>query len=81
MGGELRYVFNAENASSHFVSHIERIFSKFGRNAGIYHLPWIQTGLKLQSFLLVAGLPLFLMVKACRALPLFCMDLPIFPCS
>ena len=21
MGGELRYVFNAENASSHFVSH------------------------------------------------------------
>ena len=26
MGGELRYVFNAENASSHFVSHSKAFF-------------------------------------------------------
>ena len=26
MGGELRYVFNAENASSHFVSHRKAFF-------------------------------------------------------
>ena len=60
---------------------IERLSLKLGRKAGIYHLPWIQTGLKLQSFMSVAGLPLFLMVTACLALPLFCLGLPQFPCG
>ena len=58
---------------------IERLSSELGRKAGIYHLPWIRTGLKLQSFMSVAGLPLFLMVTAYRAQPLFCSDLPQFP--
>ena len=60
---------------------IERISSELGRKAGIYHLPWIRTDLKLQSFLLVTGLPLFLKVTAYRAHPLFCPDLPQFPCD
>ena len=57
---------------------IERPSSKLGRKAGIYHLPWIRIGLKKQSFLSDAGFPLYLMVMACRAQLLFCMDLPQF---
>ena len=57
---------------------IERPSSELGRKVGIYHLPWIQIGLKQQSFLSDAGLPLYLMVMACRAQPLFCLDLPQF---
>ena len=57
---------------------IERPSSGLGRKAGIYHLPWIRIGLKQQSFLSGAGLPLYLMAMACRAQPLFCLDLPQF---
>ena len=65
----------------HTLCPIERLSSELGRKAGIYHLPWIRTGLKLQSFMSVTGLPLFLTVTACRALPLFCLDFPQFPCG
>ena len=57
---------------------IERPSSELGGKAGIYHLPWIRTGLKQQPFLSVTGLPLYLMAMACRAQPLFCLDLPQF---
>ena len=57
---------------------IERSSSELGRKAGIYHLPWIRIGLKQQSFLSDVGLPLYLMAMACRARPLFCLDLPQF---
>ena len=63
----------------HTLCPIERLSSELGRKAGIYPLPWIRTGLKLQSFLSFAGLPLFLTVTACRAAPLFYLDLPQFP--
>ena len=55
---------------------IEKPSSGLGRKAGVYHLPWIRIGLKQQSFMSNAGLPLYLMVMACRAQPLFCPDLP-----
>ena len=55
---------------------IEKPSSGLGRKAGVYHLPWIRIGLKQQSFMSNAGLPLYLMVMACRAQPLFCLDLP-----
>ena len=55
---------------------IERPSSGLGRNAGFYHLPWIRIGLKQQSFLSDARLPLYLMAMACSAQPLFCLDLP-----
>ena len=57
---------------------IKRPSSGLGRKADIYHLPWIRIGLKQQSFLSDAGLPLYLMAMACRAQPLFCLDLPQF---
>ena len=57
---------------------IERPSSGLGRKAGIYHLPWIRIGLKQQSFLSDAELPLYLMAMACGAHPLFCLDLPQF---
>ena len=60
---------------------IERPYSELGRKAAIYHLPWIRIDLKPQSFISDAGLPLYLMVMACRAQPLFCLDLPQFLCG
>ena len=57
---------------------IERPSSVLGIKAGIYHLPWIRIGLKQKSFMSDAGLPLYLMAMACRAQPLFCLDLPQF---
>ena len=57
---------------------IERPSSGLGRKDGIYHLPWIRIGLKQQSFMSNARLPLYLMAMACRAQPLFCLDLPQF---
>ena len=57
---------------------IERPSSKLRRKANIYHLPWIRIGLKQQSFLSDARLPLYLMAVACRAQPLFCLDFPQF---
>ena len=57
---------------------IERPSLELGRKAGIYHLPWTRIGLKQQSFLSNARLPLYLMAMACRAQPLFCLDLPQF---
>ena len=57
---------------------IERPSSGLGRKAGIYHLPWIRIGLKKESFLSDVELPLYLMVMACRAQPLFYLDLPQF---
>ena len=57
---------------------IKRPSSGLGRKAGIYHFPWIRIGLKPQSFMSDAGVPLYLMLMACRAQPLFCLDLPQF---
>ena len=57
---------------------IERPSSELGRKAGIYRLPWIRIDLKQQSFLSDVGLPLYLMAMACRAQPLFYLDLPQF---
>ena len=57
---------------------IERPSLKLGRKADIYHWPWIQIGLKQQSFLSDAGPPLCLMAIACQAQLLFCLDLPQF---
>ena len=57
---------------------IERSSSKLGRKADIYHLPWTRIDLKQQSFMSDTGLPLYLMAVACRAQPLFCLDLPPF---
>ena len=57
---------------------IERPSSKLGRKVDIYHLPWIRIGLKQQSFLSDARLPLYLMAAACRAQLLFYLGLPQF---
>ena len=57
---------------------IERPSSKLGIKDDIYHLPWIRIGLRQQSFLSDARLPLYLMAVACRVQPLFCLDLAQF---
>ena len=70
-------MFSKLRMSLHTSYPIERPSSGLGRKAGICHLPLTRTGLKQQSFPSDAELPLYLMVMACRARPLFCLDLPI----
>ena len=47
-----------------------------GRRADIYRWPWIRTSLMRLFFQLDVGPSLCLMVAACRAQPLSCLDLP-----
>ena len=65
----------------HIFRPIERLSSKLGRKAGIYHLPWIRIDLELRFSLLVIVLPLSLMAMACQAMLLFYPDLLQFPCG
>ena len=57
---------------------IEKLSLKLGIKVDICRWPWIRIGLKRQSFLSDVGPPLCLMAAACRARPLFCLDLPKF---